>query len=121
MPNSRLHPWLGPTSNWDQVSLPYAGWVPTSQGRLAYARIGDSRHPDVAVFANIELNGVAAAPEVRDRLLLGYQHRSLGDGAFKHRIAKWFLNQSGDFWFVLAGRTADSRTEEACLRGAVYI
>lgn len=94
------------------AKFPYAGWVPTVNGRLSFRHIGESRNPKESRYANVATDNT--------RLVLTFQHRPLSDALFK-----WFVHPlhqlDGSFYFVLAARSDEvpGHTEE--IHGSIFI
>jgi hypothetical protein len=81
--------------------FPYAGWIPTANGRLSFRHIGETRNPSRSIYAN-----VATGASSR-RYILGYQRRNLSDSTFRP-IVDFLCGLSGDFWFVIAAQSTAS-------------
>src|SRR5262249_50678624 len=77
----------------DNKKYPYAGWVPTANGRLSFRHVGESKNPTESVYANV---GTEA-----ERLVLAYQRRDLSDALFQ-TVINFICNIEGSFWFALA-------------------
>lgn len=93
--------------------FPYAGWVPTVNGRLSFRHVGEARHPSESVYANI-------ISEHKRRVILAYQRRNLSDILFAPAI-HYLCNISGDFWFVLAATSSRSAEESDQLFGQIAV
>lgn len=91
---------------------PYVGWVPTVNGRLSFRHLGDTRHPEESIFANLDLDS--------GRLVIAYQKRPLSD-ILLPKIIQRALNLSGDFWFVLTGRTNGTPLAADRIDGTIWI
>lgn len=91
---------------------PYAGWVPTVNGRLSFRHIGESRHPTDSIYANVNGDG-------QWRLIIGYQRRPLSDVLFKWAIHN-LRGIGGDFWFAIAARSGAPTISDK-IAGKVYI
>ena len=92
--------------------FPYAGWVPSANGRLSFRHIGESKHPTESIYANITTgNG---------RLVLAYQHRPLSDVLFQP-IIHYLCSISGRFWFVLAARSDEEPSSAEEMQGFIGI
>jgi len=97
----------------DIISFPYAGWVPTANGRLSFRHIGETRHPSPAIYANI-------ASDAR-RYILAFQRRNLSDSAFRS-ITDYICGVSGDFWFAIAATSTEAPDHlGAAINGKIFI
>ena len=76
--------------------FPFAGWVPTANGRLSFRHIGEARHPTTSKYANISTND--------QRFVVAYQKRPLSDVLFQP-IIHYLFDMSGLFWFGLSTRS----------------
>jgi hypothetical protein len=92
--------------------FPYAGWVPTANGRLSFRQIGESKHPTESIYANITTG--------KGRMVLAYQHRPLSDVLFQS-IIHYLCNISGRFWFVLAARSDEEPSNAEEMQGFIGI
>jgi len=92
--------------------FPYAGWVPTANGRLSFRQVGESKHPTESIYANITTG--------KGRLVLAYQHRPLSDVLFQPLI-HYFCSISGRFWFVIAARSDEEPSSAEEMRGFIGI
>lgn len=90
----------------------YVGWIPTVNGRLSFRHIGDTRHPSESIYANLDL------PD--GRVILAYQRRPLSDVLFP-QIIHPYNDITGDFWFVLMGRSNADPIEADLITGKVAI
>jgi hypothetical protein len=93
--------------------FPYAGWIPTVAGRLSFRHIGESRHPERSVYANLALSD--------RRIILAYQKRPLSDVVLAKSIIHFILALSGNFWFVLEASSKEPPGKETELEGTIFI
>lgn len=91
---------------------PYAGWIPTANGRLSFRHIGEARHPTEAIYANVATD--------RSRLILAYQRRPLSDVLFQ-TIIHYLCDISGDFWFVIAAKSDEEPSAAVEMKGFIAI
>jgi len=96
----------------DTTEYPYAGWVPTANGRLSFRHIGESRYPRDTTYANIGTNA--------RRLILAYQHRNLSDALFR-AITHYLCDIDDNFYFVLAAVSDGTPSAAEEIYGAIYI
>ncbi|MDI4234756.1 hypothetical protein OZ411_18290 [Bradyrhizobium sp. Arg237L] len=91
---------------------PYAGWIPTVNGRLSFRHIGDARRPTESIFANLDTGA--------ERIIVAYQHRPLSDILFP-RLIHWLYDISGDFWFALTAKSNNSPLVADWISGKIHI
>ena len=91
---------------------PYAGWIPTANGRLSFRHIGETTHPSECIYANV-------ATDDR-RFILAYQYRQLSDVLFRS-VIEYLCNISGDFWFSIAARSIGAPGEADQIEGSIFI
>ena len=80
----------------------YTGWIPTVGGRLSFSVIGETSHPQEALFFN--------EAGQKKRCIFGFQHRDLSDASpflFYKSIYNYLNGISGDFIFALYGSAND--------------
>lgn len=80
----------------------YTGWIPTVGGRLSFSVIGQTSHPQEALFVN--------EAGQSQRCIFGFQHRDLSDASpflFYKSIYNYLNGISGDFIFALYGSADD--------------
>lgn len=94
------------------TSRPYAGWIPTVNGRLSFRHVGDTRRPTESIFANLDTGS--------ERIIVAYQHRPLSDILFP-RIIYWLCDISGDFWFTLTAKSNNSPLLADRVSGKIHI
>lgn len=99
----------GPPSH---TKFPYAGWVPTVNGRLSFRHIGESRNPTESRYANVTTDDT--------RLVLAYQHRPLSDALFKW-IVHPLRRLDGSFYFALTAISDESPGHTEELHGSIFI
>ncbi|MEQ8266145.1 MAG: hypothetical protein RH982_03040 [Parvibaculum sp.] len=95
----------------DINAFPYAGWLPTANGRLSFRHIGEAEHPSPSIYANVATE--------RDRIILVYQERDFGDVLFPSILH--FFGINGRFWFAIAAKSNDIPSESDSLSGTIYI
>ncbi|MGX1198073.1 hypothetical protein [Parvibaculum sp. MBR-TMA-1.3b-4.2] len=95
----------------DISAFPYAGWLPTANGRLSFRHVGEAKHPSVSIYANVVTDD--------KRIILGYQERDFGDVLFPSLLK--LVGISGRFWFALTATSNDLPTESDALSGTIYI
>ena len=96
----------------DCKDFPYAGWIPSVNGRLSFRHIGEARHPSEAIYTNVTTSN--------NRYIIAVQQRRLSDQLFQ--FITHILYQTEDcFYFVLSAETTDppDRTDE--IKGTVHI
>lgn len=96
----------------DHISRPYAGWIPTVNGRLSFRHIGDARRPTESIFANLDTGA--------ERIIVAYQHRPLSDVLFP-RLIHWWYDISGDFWFTLTAESNNNPLAADWIRGKIHV
>jgi hypothetical protein len=96
----------------DKATHPYAGWIPTANGRLSFRHVGDSRNPQEARRANLALNS--------RRLIVAQQNRPLSDALFSY-VVHWIVGLEGSFWFVLAAESIGTPGDTDQLVGKVFV
>jgi hypothetical protein len=96
----------------DKTKFPYAGWVPTANGRLSFRHVGESRNPTESRSANL-------ACKTR-RIILAYQRRPLSDALFSHAV-HFVCGIEGSFWFVLTAESIGVPGDTDELIGKIYI
>lgn len=94
------------------ADYPYAGWVPTANGRLSFRHVGESSHPSEAIYANIVTQ--------TERLILAFQRRPLSDIFFQN-VIHYICDISGSFWFVLVGKSDGPADNSEAIHGTVFI
>jgi len=94
------------------ADYPFAGWLPTADGRLSFRQIGETQHPTVSTYANTTTK--------RRRLILCYQRRQLSDALFRG-VLHFLLGVSGTFWFVLSASAENDPNVPDELTGSVHI
>ncbi|MGM5022184.1 hypothetical protein [Tardiphaga sp. 367_B4_N1_1] len=94
------------------TARPYAGWIPTVNGRLSFRHIGDARRPTESIFANLDIGS--------NRVIVAYQHRPLSDVLFP-RLIHWLYHVSGDFWFTLTAKSNNSPLVADWITGKIHI
>ncbi len=94
------------------IQFPFAGWIPTVNGRLSFRHVGDTRHPTDSIYANLALND--------RRIIVAYQRRPLSDVLFP-RLIHWWNNFSDDFWFLITASTDKRPAQSDCIQGSVTI
>lgn len=92
--------------------FPYAGWIPSANGRLSFRHIGESRNPSEAIYANVATNA--------RRIILGYQRRDLSDLLFQ-TIIHYLCNIEDRFWFAIAATSSGTASDADEIAGRVYI
>lgn len=110
------YPTTRSTAHSDKQRLPiypYAGWIPTANGRLSFRHIGESRDPTPTKFAN-----VTSGPS---RIILCYQKRNLSDSVFRP-VVDFVSGTRGVFWFALsAASTAAPDSDLGDIVGRISI
>lgn len=95
----------------NKSQFPYAGWVPTANGRLSFRHIGETAHPTQSVYANVATSTV--------RLLLAYQARPFSDVLFSP-IQELF-GITGRFWFAITAESNSVPSNSDTLRGRIFL
>jgi hypothetical protein len=95
--------------SWKQ--FPYAGWVPTANGRLSFRHIGEASHPTKSIYANVDATTV--------RLILAYQARPFSDVLFTP--VQELFGITGKFWFAVLAESNSVPNGSDTLRGRVFI
>jgi hypothetical protein len=93
-------------------AFPYAGWIPTANGRLSFRHLGESRNPADAIYTNVTTD--------TRRLILVYQRRDLSDLLFQ-TIIHYLCNVEDRFWFAIAATSTGSPSDSDEIAGRVYI
>lgn len=91
---------------------PFAGWVPTVNGRLSFRHIGEASYPLTSVYAN--------AVSDQKRFIVGYQYRQLSDVLFKWATHS-LQNLSGSFLFAISATSAGPPKDDKFIFGSVYV
>jgi hypothetical protein len=95
-----------------RTSFPYAGWVPTANGRLSFRHIGESRNPTEAFYANVATK--------KHRVVLAFQRRNLSDVLFQS-IIHYFCNIEDRFYFSVAATSEGDPAYSDQIIGRIYI
>jgi hypothetical protein len=96
----------------DCNDFPYAGWIPSVNGRLSFRHIGESRHPSEAIYANV------TTPD--KRYILAFQERRLSDQLFQF-ITHIFYGTEDRFHFVVCAETPNPADRADEIKGTVHI
>ena len=96
----------------DYEQFPYAGWIPSVNGRLSFRHIGESRHPCETLYANVTTE--------HKRYILGFQQRRLSDQFFQ-LITHWIFEVEDRFWFVICATTDGAPDRANQIQGTVHI
>jgi hypothetical protein len=96
----------------DCDDFPYAGWIPSVNGRLSFRHIGESRHPSESIYSNV------TTPD--KRYILAFQERRLSDQLFQF-ITHLFYGTEDHFYFVFCAETVDPADRAEEIKGTVYI
>lgn len=96
----------------DAAEFPYAGWVPTVNGRLSFRHVGESRNPTESRYANVTTDTT--------RLILAFQHRPLSD-VFFQRLLHPLLHLEGNFYFAAAAQSSGIPGETEEIHGTIFI
>lgn len=94
------------------AEFPFAGWVPTANGRLSFRHVGESRNPTESRYANVTTDST--------RLVVAYQHRPLSDALFQWLIHP-LQHLDGSFYFVLTARSEETPGHTEELFGTISI
>ena len=92
--------------------FPYAGWIPSVNGRLSFRHIGKSRRPSEAIYANVTVP--------TKRFILAFQERRLSDQLFQF-ISHIFYRIEDRFYFLIAAETTKSADLTNEIKGTVHI
>lgn len=103
----------------------FKGWIPTVTGSLSFSAIGLTEgQPERCVTANVS--------DGRNRYIICYQFRYLGDSVLPRWLVRWLMRRpwalrrdwayDGDMWFVCIARALpDSAGGSEYLRGRLFL
>jgi hypothetical protein len=101
-----------PSTEPDFKEYPYAGWVPSVNGRLSFRHVGEARHPSQAIYANV------TTPT--KRYIIAFQERRLSDQLFQF-ITHILYGTEDRFYFVVCAETTEPPDRADEIKGTVHI
>jgi hypothetical protein len=94
------------------ANFPYAGWIPTANGRLSFRHIGESRNPTESFYANVTVES--------RRIILAFQRRNLSDLLFQ-TVIHYLVGIEDRFFFVIAATSEGNPAYTDEITGKIYI